>query len=82
MPEEMARYIEHFDFILSPRSKTPYNMGICSFNGELRINLTRNTQEPHLEEALLTLFTEQNIACQVETQTMQTLEKAKTRSRA
>lgn len=82
VPEEMARYIEHFDFILSPRSKTPYNMGICSFNGELRINLTRNTQEPRLEEALLALFNEQKIACQVETQTMQTLEKAKKRSRA
>ncbi|WP_221637736.1 hypothetical protein [Listeria immobilis] len=68
VPEEMARYVECFDFILSPRSKTPYNIGVCSFDGELRINISRNAQSPLLENALFTLFTAQEIAFEVEKQ--------------
>lgn len=65
-PEEMNRYIEHFDFILSPRSKTPYNIGIISFDGELRINIVRNTERPLLEDALLEILAAQKIAFEVE----------------
>ncbi|EFS04634.1 alcohol acetyltransferase superfamily, partial [Listeria seeligeri FSL S4-171] len=67
MPEEMARYVDSFNFVLSPRSKTPYNIGISSFNGEMRINITRSAEKPLLERALITLLTAQELTFEVET---------------
>ncbi|MBR5296050.1 MAG: alcohol acetyltransferase [Clostridia bacterium] len=49
LPSEMEEKISHFDFIIGPQAKAPYNCGVVSFGNELRISLVRNTVEPELE---------------------------------
>ncbi len=52
MPEEASPYLSHFDFVIGPQCKAPYNCAVCSYGGQLRISLVRNTVEPELERKL------------------------------
>lgn len=49
LPEEAKKYVKAFDFILGPQARAPYNCAVCSYNGELRINFIRRSEEPELE---------------------------------
>lgn len=49
VPEEMAAYIQRFDFILGVQAAAPYNCGMLSFRDTVYINFIRNIQEPELE---------------------------------
>lgn len=58
---EMERELSHFDFIIGPQAKAPYNCGVTSFGEELRINVVRNTREPELEKKLFSALSSRNI---------------------
>ena len=49
LPEEMAPYVDRFDFILGVQATAPYNVGVISWKDTLYINFIRNIQEPELE---------------------------------
>lgn len=52
LPEEMAEQVTRFDFIIGPQAMAPYNCGVVSYGGEIRISVVRNTREPELERVL------------------------------
>ncbi len=54
--ERFDSYIEHFDFIIGPQAKAPYNCGVVSFGDDLCIHLVRNTKEPELEREFYSHF--------------------------
>ena len=49
LPDEMIPYVETMDFILGVQATAPYNCGVISYNGKLRINFIRNIREAKLE---------------------------------
>ena len=49
VPEEMAKYIARFDFILGVQAAAPYNCGMLSYGDTIYINFIRNIQNPELE---------------------------------
>lgn len=48
-PPEMAQYVEHIDFSLTPRRNAPYNCGVASFKNKLAISFTKKTNEIGLD---------------------------------
>ena len=49
IPENMASYIQRFDFILGVQAAAPYNCGMLSYGDTLYINFIRNIKEAELE---------------------------------
>lgn len=49
VPEEMAKYIKRFDFILGVQAAAPYNCGMLSYGDTIYINFIRNIQDAELE---------------------------------
>lgn len=49
VPDEMAPYIDRFDFILGVQATAPNNCGVVSWGDTLYINFIRNTCEPEVE---------------------------------
>lgn len=52
--EEMAEYIDRFDFILGVQATRPNNCGVLSYKDKLYINFIRNIEEPVLEQKFFT----------------------------
>lgn len=52
LPPEMEPYVEGMDFILGVQASAPYNIGVISYRGTLRLNVIRNIKEPRLEREL------------------------------
>lgn len=50
LPEEMSKYVENVEVILTPRARSPYNCAIISYGGLLSVNISRFCREPELEE--------------------------------
>ena len=50
LPEEMQRYVQHMDVMLTPRMLSPYGCAILSYKGTLTINVSRFPQQGELEE--------------------------------
>lgn len=61
VPDAMKQYISHFDMILGIQATAPYNCGIISYGGELRMNLIRNITEPLLENQLYRVLRDMGI---------------------
>ncbi len=66
LPEEMADYIERFDFILSVQSDAPYNASVISFGDSLNLSIIRDIKEPRLESALYEVLRDEGVAVKVE----------------
>ncbi|MCI7812705.1 MAG: hypothetical protein MR543_03370 [Robinsoniella sp.] len=49
-PDEIQRYMERVEVILSPRRNAPYNCGVVSYQGNLYINFSRKAGRKELEE--------------------------------
>lgn len=49
VPDEMAPFIERFDFILGVQATAPNNCGVISWGDTVYINFIRNTCEPEVE---------------------------------
>ena len=66
IPDEMAKYIDRFDFILSVQSNAPYNMSVITYNGIANLNFIRNIKEPRLEMCLYRILRELGISVKAE----------------
>ncbi len=49
LPEEMAPFVERFDFILGVQAAAPYNCGVLSYKDTLYLSFIRNIKESELE---------------------------------
>ena len=49
LPEELAKYVERLDFVLSVPATTHHNCSVISFNNKTVITFVRNIKEPELE---------------------------------
>lgn len=49
LPEEMQSYVENFEVTLTPRTGSPYNCSVLSFNDRLSIRISRFPRESELE---------------------------------
>lgn len=50
LPAAMEIFIESIDFMLTPRTRSPYNCGVVTFHGKISINFSRLCKNPELEE--------------------------------
>ena len=66
VPEEMARYIRRFDFILGVQAAAPYNCGMLSFGDTLYINFIRNIKDAELERHFFAVLQELGLSATVE----------------
>lgn len=66
LPDEMEKYVERFDVVLSVQSDAPYNAGVISFGENLNINIIRDIKEPRLETALYKVLREEGIHVKLE----------------
>ncbi len=66
VPEEMKKQVTRFDFIIGPQAKAPYNCGVVSYGGMLRIHLVRNTREPSLEREFFPLLSSLGLSVSLE----------------
>ena len=66
IPQEMAAYVERFDFILGVQATSPYNCGVISYKNTLYINIIRNIREPELEYHLHCVLRDMGIPVTVE----------------
>ena len=67
LPEEMARFVRRFDFILGVQAAAPNNCGILSYGDILYINFIRNTKEPDLERHFHLALQSLGLTAQVQT---------------
>lgn len=49
LPDEIAQYVEEYQFMLTPRKKSPYNCGIVTYDDFCYITFSRFCAEPELE---------------------------------
>ncbi|MBE6543753.1 MAG: hypothetical protein E7675_05080 [Ruminococcaceae bacterium] len=54
LPEEMAKYVDRFDFIIGPPASTPNNCSVVTYKGKVYINFIRNIKESELERIFFT----------------------------
>ena len=66
IPDEMKPYVKAFDFIIGPQAAAPYNCGVCSYAGELRINFIRRSVEPELEREFFTNLVKMGLKVSIE----------------
>lgn len=66
LPDEMKPYVEHFDFIIGPQSKSHHNCGIVTYDGKLRVNMIRRSQDPELEREFFTTLVKLGLNVKIE----------------
>ena len=66
LPEEMARFVQRMDFILSPQAMAPHNCGVISYGDTIYINMIRNIRQSHLELALFRALQRQGLTVTVQ----------------
>lgn len=66
LPEEMKPYIERFDFIIGPQSRSPHNCGVLSYGGKLYINMIRRSRDPELEREFFTTLVKLGLNVKIE----------------
>jgi len=66
VPEEMAGYIERFDFILGVQAAAPYNCGMLSYGDTIYINFVRNIRDAELERHFFAVLRDLGLPVTVE----------------
>lgn len=66
VPDEMAKYITRFDFILGVQAAAPYNCGMLSYGDTIYINFIRNIQDAELERHFFAVLQESGLPVTVE----------------
>lgn len=66
VPDEMAKYIERFDFILGVQAEAPYNCGMLSYGDTVYINFIRNIKDAELERHFFAVLQELDLSATVE----------------
>lgn len=66
LPDIMNKYIERFDFILSPQALQPCGCSVISYKGRLYISFVRKIKEPKLEKAFFTALVKNGVHVKIE----------------
>ena len=66
LPEQMKKFVSHFDFVLSVQSNAPYNIGTLSYDGKMRLSVTRNIEEARLESELYRVLRDEGVGVLLE----------------
>ena len=66
LPEEMEKYVERADFVLSAGAMNPYNCSAISYKGTLYVNFSRNIKEHDLEARFYGILKDLGIDAEVE----------------
>ena len=66
LPDEVAKYIDRFDFVIGPQSQAPSNCGVLSFGDTLYVNFIRNVVECDLEREFHFALMEHGLCATVE----------------
>ena len=66
VPDEMAEYIQRFDFILGVQAAAPYNCGVISCKDVVYINFIRNIKDAELERHFYAVLQELGLPVTVE----------------
>lgn len=66
VPDEMKPYVERFDFIIGPQSKSHHNCGIVTYGGKLYINMIRRSCDPELEREFYTTLVKLGLNVKIE----------------
>lgn len=66
VPQNMASYIERFDFILGVQADAPYNCGMLSFGETIYINFIRNIKDAELERHFFAVLQDLGVTVTVE----------------
>ena len=66
LPDEMAPYVERFDFVISPQAHAPHNCAAISYGDTLAVNFIRDTVEATLEAQFYDVLRRQGIHVKVE----------------
>lgn len=66
VPDEMAKHITRFDFILGVQAAAPYNCGMLSYGDTIYINFIRNIQDAELERHFFAVLQGLGLSAMVE----------------
>ena len=66
IPDNMAAYIQRFDFILGVQAAAPYNCGMLSYGDTLYINFIRDIKESELERHFYAILQQLGLPVAVE----------------
>ena len=66
LPDEMAKYIERFEFVIGEQYSYPNNCSVVSWNGKTYISMIRGIQESELERLFFSRLVELGIPVEVE----------------
>ena len=66
LPDEMAKYIERFEFVIGVQYSYPNNCSVVSWNGKTYISMIRGIQESELERLFFSRLVELGIPVEVE----------------
>ena len=66
VPQEMAGYIERFDFILGVQAAAPYNCGMLSYGDTVYVNFIRSIHEAELERHFFAVLQQLGLSAAVE----------------
>lgn len=66
LPESVAPYVDHMDFIIGPQKTYPNNCSVISCNGKTRINMIGMIQETRLEQYFFSELVKEGIPVEIE----------------
>lgn len=66
LPDEMAPYVERFDFMLGPLKFNPVTCACVTYNNMMCINFTRSIKEPGVEHNFFTSLVKLGIPVKIE----------------
>ncbi len=72
LPDELAKIVDRFDFIIGPQARAPHNCAVCSYGDDLRINFIRRSESPELEREFFRNLVRQGFHVTVESNSRET----------
>lgn len=66
VPSQMEPYVKGMDFLLGAEKPSPYNCGVITYNGKVRISFVRKTVKPLVEEKFFTFLVKDGLKVTVE----------------
>lgn len=66
LPDVMSRYVERFDFILTPQHLQPGSCSVISYNGKMYISFIRKIRESEVERNFFTRLVKAGIHVKIE----------------
>jgi hypothetical protein len=66
LPDEMAKYIERFEFVIGVQYSYPNNCSVVTWNGKTYISMIRGIRDSELERLFFSTLVERGIPVDIE----------------